>query len=569
MHSDIYKIFLKENNFKAKLKKWNKIYKNKKIVLYGCGILFDEIVQEYNIGEKLNIIGVCDVKYESKNPGSYLGFPTLKPSDLPKTDFDVLIFTVFDHLTCLNYLNTFNFFEENKKFHWIREESLRSKVITNINKLGLSFKYIKKTKDLKKTIKHFFSCNYIELNSKYNYLKVYERILAKKNNSEKIKVIFIVESNQKWGWQSVYDELKKDSRFELLLVSLPLTTRYKNKIFPQKEDIEFFSKLNMPIIDGYDYEKEVSIDLKTLGADIVFYTHPWFVDVNKIPPSLVSEFALTYAISYGFNVAESNVWSTTTPKNFCGNLWTMFAESDFHKSFYEDGTGLKNKDILYTTGYPKMDAYSQPVAENMENLWKDKEHIKPRIIYAPHHSIERDGGFCASNFVEHSKFFLDFAKNNPQYDFIIKPHPVLKSKCQEIGFMTAEEYEAYIDQWRKLPNANAYTQGNYYDIFKTSDLLITDCFSFLAEYFVSSKPIILLESNTRIPYNEFGELLKTGMYKPHNVSEIENILKEIFVNKKDILKGKRQEIIDNEFFLPEKGSGEYIVRFLKKQLQMD
>ena len=86
---------------------------------------------------------------------------------------------------------------------------------------------------------------------------------------------------------------------------------------------------------------------------------------------------------------------------------------------------------------------------------------------------------------------------------------------------------------------------------------------------MSSKPIILLESNTRIPYNEFGELLKTGMYKPHNVSEIENILKEIFVNKKDILKGKRQEIIDNEFFLPEKGSGEYIVRFLKKQLQMD
>lgn len=47
----------------------------------------------------------------------------------------------------------------------------------------------------------------------------------------------------------------------------------------------------MPIIDGYDYKNEICIDLKELGADIIFYTHPWFVDVHKIPPSITSEFA--------------------------------------------------------------------------------------------------------------------------------------------------------------------------------------------------------------------------------------------------------------------------------------
>ena len=109
-----------------------------------------------------------------------------------------------------------------------------------------------------------------------------------------------------------------------------------------------------------------------------------------------------------------------------------------------------------------------------------------------------------SNFVEQAHFFLDFAKNHPQYEFLIKPHPVLKSKCEATGFMTGEEYENYIEQWRELPNVNAYTLGNYYDVFKPSDILITDSSSFLGEYFVSGTPIVLLESKRRMPFNDFG-----------------------------------------------------------------
>ena len=563
--NSVYKTYLDENRFDEKLKKWECKYQNKKVILYGCGLLFDEIVKDYNIAEKLNIIGVCDVKYEKNKPDNYLGFKTIKPSELKSVDFDVLIFTVFDHLVCLNYLNTFDFFDESKIFRYINEPSIKSKLKSIYFKSITACKYLAITKNPIKTIKYFLSCNNVEYNSKYNYIKVLKRIRSKK---EKIKVIFIVESNQKWGWQSVYDELKKDGRFELLLVTLPLTTRFKDKIYPQAEDIEFFTKRGMPIIDGYDYEKGVSIDLKKLGADIIFYTHPWFVDSHKIPPAITSEYALTVAISYGFNMVESKCWGTTTPKRFCGNLWTMFAESKWHKPFYEKGTQLKNKDILYVTGYPKMDTYSLPVKFDFEKLWKDDNHTKPRIIYAPNHSIEREGGFGMSNFVEHAHWFLDFAKKHQEYSFLIKPHPVLKSKCVATGFMTEEEYESYINSWKELPNGNAYTLGNYYDIFKTSDILITDCSSFLGEYFVSGKPIVLLESNSRMPFNGFGEKLKTGMYVPKNIKEIEFILQDVFLNKKDYLKETREKIIAEYFFLPEGGIGKYIVNYLYKQLNL-
>ena len=566
--TNVYSTFLIKNKFQTKLDLWEKKYKNKKIVLYGCGLLFDEIVNSYKIKDKLNVVAVCDVKYESEKPDTYLGFSTIKPSELKSFDYDVLIFTVFDHLTCLNYLNSFDFFNEDKKYHYIAEVSLKTKMNLFIKKLKLAQKYFKETCSFDKAIKYIFSCSYAEYCSKYNYLKVLKRIQDKVKNNEKIKIIFIVESNQKWGWQSVYDEFAKDDRFELLLVTLPLTTRYKGRIYPQKEDIAFFSRLNMPIIDGFDYEKDVAKDLRELKPDVVFYTHPWFVEVNKIPPTLVSEYALTCAISYGFNVAESRVWGTTTPRNFCGNLWTMFAESVWHKSFYECGTNLKNKDILHITGYPKMDAYKEPIADGFEQIWKDATHSSPRIIYAPHHSIEREGGFCASNFVEHSKFFLEFAKSHPEYEFIIKPHPVLKSKCVSTGFMTEDEYEDYIEQWRSLENCNAYTLGNYYDLFKTSDLLITDCFSFLGEYFVSQKPIVFLKSQERIAFNGFGETLIEGMYKPQSTEEIETLLTDILVNKNDYLKEKRLDILDKNFFIPQNGVGKYIVDYIKNQIKM-
>ena len=125
---DIYSSFLIKNKFQSKLDLWEKKYKNKKIVLYGCGLLFDEIVNSYKIKDKLNVVAVCDVKYESEKPDTYLGFSTIKPSELKSFDYDVLIFTVFDHLTCLNYLNSFDFFNEDKKYHYIAEVSLKTKL---------------------------------------------------------------------------------------------------------------------------------------------------------------------------------------------------------------------------------------------------------------------------------------------------------------------------------------------------------------------------------------------------------------------------------------------------------
>jgi CDP-glycerol glycerophosphotransferase (TagB/SpsB family) len=82
--------------------------------------------------------------------------------------------------------------------------------------------------------------------------------------------------------------------------------------------------------------------------------------------------------------------------------------------------------------------------------------------------------------------------------------------------MSKEEYQTYLNNWDNLENSKTYLDGEYFDIFKTSDILITDCSSFLAEYFPTLKPIIFLNRKDRAPFDKFGNKIKKGFYEINN-----------------------------------------------------
>ena len=172
-----------------------------------------------------------------------------------------------------------------------------------------------------------------------------------------------------------------------------------------------------------------------------------------------------------------------------------------------------------------------------------------------------------SNFKEQYLYFLELAKKHPEYSFVVKPHPSLRYKCITEKFLTAREYDDYMDEWNSLNNAAVYTDGNYFDIFKTSDVLITDSSSFLAEYFYSGKPIIFFESQNRAGFNEFGLKIRKGFYKPQRTEDTEDLLYTLLIKKEDNLKALREKIIKKEFYYPEIGVGKNIVNYLKKQLK--
>lgn len=544
--------FFKSGSFQKNLIKLKKRLRGKSVVFYCNGIYFDALTEVYNLSEYFNVSGISDLRYETSKQETYKNFKCILPSNLKNAKIDYIIISSPNPDFIKNYLQKNNIVKKSVKVLPLYKE--RRHFFT---KAASAIQYLIQTKDFLKSLKYYIFCSKEEIKTKLNYEKVLSKLKSKANAGEKIRAVFVCEENQKWGYQFVYELMKSDSRFEVLPVVLyPIIT--KNRIeFTQEKNKEFFNKQGIETIDGYDYEKQANIDLKYFEPDLVFYQQPWYLEGENHPVNL-SKYALTMMIPYGYTTLNENSWGSDAVKRVYKNLWRFFSESPYHNKFYEKAAGMRHRDNLTATGTPKLDYYRKPVQPEFEALWKGK---KNRIIWAPHHSI-KNHGLSMSNFEEYAGFMLDFAKNNPDYSFVLKPHPALKNSCAACGFMTEAEYDSYMDEWNGLENASVYTDGAYFDIFKTSDVLVTDCSSFLAEYFPSKKPVILLDRPARAPFDKFGMRIEKGFYKVQSPSELQKLLIQLLKEKNDVLKDTRISLLKKEFFLPEKSSSEKIVDFL-------
>ena len=108
-----------------------------------------------------------------------------------------------------------------------------------------------------------------------------------------------------------------------------------------------------------------------------------------------------------------------------------------------------------------------------------------------------------------------------------------------------KEYDEYINSWNSLDNAEAIFDGNYIDIFKQSDAMITDSVSFLAEYQFTGKPLLLLESGKQL-YNDFGNELLKILYrcKPDDSKAIEAFIDKV-LDEKDSMKDIRKKFFND------------------------
>ena len=353
-----------------------------------------------------------------------------------------------------------------------------------------------------------------------NYKKLIRKLKLLKRP---LKVVFIVFENSKWRYQSLYDAMAKSNKFEPLILVGELFCVHtgKDKIRKNLEENYNFFKLKGMNVE-YLYKNKNYIDLKFFKPDVVFYEQPYELP-SKYKPVRVSQYALTCYCDYGLDIFET--YKTCT-SNFHNLLWKFFVINEFLIKRYK--TQIKNADdICVNCGYLKLDAYFQNDKINYKNIWKNPEKIK--IIYAPHHSFEKSGLNLAT-FKEYGELVLSMAKKHTETTWVFKPHPRFKYALLKNSIMSENEIDKYYQEWENI--GHIYTSGNYIDIFKTSDFMITDCVSFLGEYLPTGKPVInLLNSNNTIKYNDFGQILISKYYqvtsKENFISVFNTLLKGI------------------------------------------
>ena len=382
----------------------------------------------------------------------------------------------------------------------------------------------------------------------------YKRVLKRLKRKNKYKVIFLVSENSKWGYQSLYEELLKDEDFEPLIVVYVLSGVHKGKDKTRnnlEENYNFFKSRGMNV--EYAYKNHKYIDLKNFNPDIVFYEQPWGLP-NKYKPQNVSKYALTCYSDYGF---EFFCNSDNYKDNFHRLLWTFFVDNELNIKRYESYKKSNSKNCK-SVGYPKLDVYIDKKSITHAEFWQNEEKFK--IIYAPHHSFDKNGLRLAT-FEKTGKYILELAKKYPETTWIFKPHPQFKYSVLNNNIMTQEEIDKYYQEWKNI--GKIYEQGDYFDIFITSNLMITDCASFLGEYMPTLNPIIRIVNSKALEMNSLGRFISQSCYEIENVRDLEKIFKYLLNNKNDkkyYVRKKIQEILFNF----EEKSSQRILKYIKQ-----
>ena len=103
--SDKYKIIyelLKKEKFNKRLDKLIKKFKNKKVLIYGAGLLSKIIFENYDTN-LFNIIGVMDKKFSDSNENFY-GYNTYTPDNI--NNIELVFSEIARHLSTIQNAET-------------------------------------------------------------------------------------------------------------------------------------------------------------------------------------------------------------------------------------------------------------------------------------------------------------------------------------------------------------------------------------------------------------------------------------------------------------------------------
>lgn len=380
-----------------------------------------------------------------------------------------------------------------------------------------------------------------------NFLKLQKIKFSK--NYRKIKVAFVVNSIQTWDLDSLFEEFKKSKYFEPVFFVDRSRSEMNNLDNKEKlkTNMEFFSKLTDKTFAIFDYKTNEYLapkEFKKYSPDIVFYQNA------AIPKEYYldnfSKKAFFCYIPENYNTVKNHLNYTS----FHAKLWRYFVESDFHKNEYKKLYRAKN---CITVGSAKFDNYKLN-----KNIKKDSS--KKTVIYAPHYSFSNTDYKCAT-IIENGNFILELANNHPEINWVFRPHPKLYKSLLELDLWEKDEIDAYWDSWAKIGKIS--TESNYQKLFLKSDMLITDCLSFLTTYLPTQKPVLHLRAkDDKNSYFEPVKEIISSYYQINSIKELSETFNRVLFKGDDYLEQKRKEAPEKLNIDPNKTTGRKIYEYL-------
>jgi len=403
------------------------------------------------------------------------------------------------------------------------------------------------------------------------YLKrqpvLHSKALKRVRDKKVIKVVFFLIHESVWKHDGIYKMMEKNERFHPIIIVCPYITYGSTNMHREMiKTFNSFKNKRYNVIKTFNESTGKWLDVKKeINPDIVFFTNPW--DLTR-PEYLIQNFkkTLTCYIPYGFK--NSYLYQEHFNQPMHNLVWKFFLETDIHKKLSLKYSQNKSINTL-VTGYPGMDKLLQK-DYNPVDVWKIKDRNIKRIIWAPHHTLPGMGATLDySTFLKYYDFMLSLAvKYNDLIQIAFKPHPILRSKLSNDKVWGKEKTDEYYEKWAELPNGQIF-EGEYIDLFLTSDGLIHDSSSFVIEYLYTNKPVMFLLNNDSVydRFNEIGERAIKTHYIGKCEEDIISFLKNVIIDKKDLMRDERNMFFNSVIKPPHNRTAtENIFKYLKNKL---
>lgn len=406
-----------------------------------------------------------------------------------------------------------------------------------------------------------------DLKNENNFLAreaVQNRIAVKILQGKKINIVFVCHRPAVWGsLENVCTALKNDDLFDVKIVAIPNKRELPDSALNHEEYIsenaeEFWKTYGC--INGYDYETREWLDLRTLHPDYVFFQQPYNIDRSSYYKSfVVSKYAKLCYVHYASNFIGSGILEESTPMDFVQNVSMFFTQNEIDDKLIRGVLKKYGNNFTKTflTGFPRYDGLEK-YKDADSSLWNyPRSDNKFRIIWTPRWCTNE--GNC--HFFDYKDKLLDYCAGHPEIDFIFRPHPQAFIGLNATGELPEKEAAIYKAEYDKHPNTKIDNSKEYLTTFYSSDCMITDISSIVAEYFLTGKPIIYCHKKDC--FNDFSRKLSEGFYWVRNWQELERTL-QMLKSGDDPLKAKRQELIKSEFQISTAGAGNTIAALIKK-----
>lgn len=403
--------------------------------------------------------------------------------------------------------------------------------------------------------------DYIKPDKYLNCLKMIQAAaLQSIRKKRRIKLAFQVDCLAEWVGDKIVRLFKANGRFDVTVVLTWRTdTEKEYELGLLKAHFER-AGIRYVIADG---------TVQPGDFDIIIYTSPFLYAFEHFYDRDIPLSTLACYIPYGLFVAKIQWMQFNLVLH--NILWKNYVGSKGYQILAEKYCDIGDYGMVYS-GYPKMDRLYEPDART-KFKWKTagRNNQVKRIIYAPHHSINELP--WQSTFPENFEYVLEYARSHQETtSWVFKPHPALKLSCIKNGIFKDESgFDEYCAQWDSLPNGRYVygDAGDYLPVFTSSDAMILDSASFMAEYLYTGKPALFL-SRDGVTFNEVGEFVYDCLYqvKGNDFEGIRKFIEE--VTDSDPRKAERENVFRQLFdYMRDNGisAAEYIYRDICRAIE--